>query len=142
MSQANTFEHLTEQLNEDIGSVVKRVIFFGNKAYLWSTENGYEFFVEQALPINENNYELLNSWVKTYGTDARTADALRNIEKLRNEKARKRSYIELAKRTGSDVHSSSNSRVNGLERLATSLSARADGNTLANTESKEQNSSL
>ena len=69
MTQANTFEHLTEDLQNNIGSIAKRVILFGNNAYLWSTENGYEFFIEQSLPIDEENYDKINNLLNIYGTD-------------------------------------------------------------------------
>ena len=121
----------------DINSVqTKRVILFGNNAYLWSTENGYEFFVEQSLPINEKNYNTLNDWIDTYGTDSGTLDAIRSIGKLGSAEERQHSYIELAKQRGTDVYTSANSRVDEFKRLETSNSTGVNGDSLANIESQ------
>jgi hypothetical protein len=137
MTQANTFEHLTETLQNNTGEVVKRVIFFGDNAYLWSTENGYNFFIEQSLSINTRNYNTINAWIDTYGTDSKTFDVIRSIEKLRSTKERKHRYIELTKQQGANVYTSANSRMDGHKQLANSLPTEVDGNSLANSEGQE-----
>ena len=45
MTQGNTYFHVNEI--KDSGNVVKKNLFYGNNAYLWSSENGYEFFIEK-----------------------------------------------------------------------------------------------
>lgn len=105
MTQANTFEHFTEGLKDNTGSIVKRVILFGNNAYLWSTENGHEFFIEQSLTINEKNYDKINNLLSSYGTDEFTTTAINSIQRSKDKKARSRSLAEFAKRERSGENS-------------------------------------
>jgi len=137
MTQANTYFQATDKLSKENGNVIKKIIFYGNNIYLWSTENGYEFFVEQSLLINESNYNVISHLLRTYGTSARIAAALRNIEKLRNARERKRRYIELAQQEGNNIYTSTNSGINGQQRLESSNRTGTNENTLANPEGKE-----
>ena len=132
MTQANTFYHLTEGLQNNDGSVVKRVILFGNNAYLWSTENGYEFFVEQALTINEENYQEINKLLETYGTDRWTTDAINSLERSKNSTERSLGYLDIAKSARNRFSNRQNNRYG-----KTSDGTGVDGNPVANTESQK-----
>ncbi|MBO5001573.1 MAG: hypothetical protein J6C66_02600, partial [Prevotella sp.] len=111
MTQSNTFGKLTSELaDKNDGTVVKKVILYGNHAYLWSTENGYEFFVEQSLAINEENYQKINDLLDTYGTDEFTADAINSIQRSEDSTERSRGYIDIAKRTRDRANNRQNHR--------------------------------
>ncbi|MBR6078024.1 MAG: hypothetical protein IKP63_06700, partial [Paludibacteraceae bacterium] len=111
MTQSNTFGKLTSELaDKSDGTVVKKVILYGNHAYLWSTENGYEFFVEQSLAINEENYQKINDLLDTYGTDEFTADAINSIQRSEDSTERSRGYIDIAKRTRDRANNRQNHR--------------------------------
>lgn len=106
MTQSNTFGKLTSELaDKNDGTVVKKVILYGNHAYLWSTENGYEFFVEQSLAINEENYQKINDLLDTYGTDEFTAAAISGIQRSGDKKTGSRSLADFAKRERSGENS-------------------------------------
>ncbi len=136
MTQANTFYHLTGELQNNDGSVVKRVILFDNNAYLWSTENGYEFFVEQALTINEENYDKINNLLSTYGTDEFTATAISSIQRSKDKKTRSRSLANFARRERSGENSGPIGQ-NSRRVSEISNAARNNGNPVANTESQK-----
>ncbi|MBP3466495.1 MAG: hypothetical protein J6K01_02660 [Paludibacteraceae bacterium] len=100
MTQSNTFGKLTSELaDKNDGSVVKKVILYGNHAYLWSTENGYDFFIEQKLTINEKNYQAINDLLETYGTDEFTEGNIDIIQRSEDKETRSRSLADLAKST-------------------------------------------
>ncbi|MBQ4358244.1 MAG: hypothetical protein II766_02565, partial [Paludibacteraceae bacterium] len=100
MTQSNTFGKLTSELaDKNDGSVVKKVVLYGNHAYLWSTENGYDFFVEQKLTINEKNYQAINDLLDTYGTDEFTESNIDIIQRSEDKETRSRSLADLAKST-------------------------------------------
>lgn len=106
MTQSNTFGKLTSELSDKSdGTVVKKVILYGNHAYLWSTENGYEFFVEQSLAINEDNYQKINDLLDTYGTDEFTAAAINSIQRSEDKKTGSGSLANFAKRERSGENS-------------------------------------
>lgn len=106
MTQSNTFCKLTSELTDkNDGTIVKKVILYGNHAYLWSTENGYEFFVEQSLAINEENYQKINDLLDTYGTDEFTAAAISGIQRSGDKKTGSRSLADFAKRERSGENS-------------------------------------
>ncbi len=132
MTQANTFYHLTEELQNNDGSVVKRVILFGNNAYLWSTENGYELFVEQALTINEENYQEINKLLETYGTDRWTTDAINSLERSKNSTERSLGYLDIAKSARNRFSNRQNNRYG-----KTSDGTGVNGNPVADTESQK-----
>ena len=136
MTQANTFYHLTEELQNNDGSVVKRVILFDNNAYLWSTENGYEFFVEQVLTINEENYDKIINLLSTYGTDEFTATAISSIQRSKDKETRSRSLADFARRERSGENSGPIGQ-NSRRISEISNAARNNGNPVANTESQK-----
>ena len=106
MTQSNTFGKLTSELaDKNDGTIVKKVILYGNHAYLWSTENGYEFFVEQSLAINEENYQKINDLLDTYGTDEFTAAVISGIQRSGDKKTGSRSLADFAKRERSGENS-------------------------------------
>lgn len=56
---------------------------YNNHAYLWSTENGYDFFVEQQIGINRRNINNIAKLLRIYGTDSLSeiiSDALQGFE--------------------------------------------------------------
>ena len=133
MTQANTYEHIAEHLKDNIdGNVEKRVILFGNRAYLWSTENGYEFFIEQSLAINEKNKNKINELLDTYGTDRWTADAINSLERSGNSTRRSRIYLDIAKSARNRFGDRQNNRYGEA-----SNGTGVDGNLVANSDSKE-----
>ena len=79
-------------------------------SYLWSTENGYDFFIEQKLTINEKNYQAINDLLETYGTDEFTADAINSIQRSEDSTERSRGYIDIAKRTRDRANNRQNHR--------------------------------
>ena len=122
MTQSNTFNNLTARIGDREGITVKKIIFFNNSAYLWSTENGYEFLVEKQLAINEKNYNEINKLLDTYGTDEYTTNALSAIERSENTEERSRRFIDFAKRAGAAAYNrfnnnrgqvSNGARING-----------------------------
>ena len=136
MTQANTFEHLTESLQNDIGSIVKRVIFFGDNVYLWSTENGYEFFIEKSLSINEKNYNKIKDLLDIYETDRRSENLISSIETSGNPKQRSSSFIDAIRREGNRRYIES-SRTNTQKGKQNSNSTGIDGNYVDNTKKQE-----
>ena len=99
MTQSNTFGKLTSELSDKSdGTVVKKVILYGNHAYLWGTENGYDFFIEQKITINEKNYQAINDLLETYGTDEFTATAIGGIQRSGDKKTGSRSLADFARR--------------------------------------------
>jgi len=100
---------LTSKLaDKDEGTVVKKVILYGNHAYLWSTENGYEFFVEQSLTINEENYQKINDLLETYGTDRLTEDIISPVQRGKDTKTRGSSSLDALKRAGNKRYTETN----------------------------------
>lgn len=56
---------------------------YNNHAYLWSTENGYDFFVEQKIGINRRNINNIAKLLRIYGTDSLSeniSDALQGFK--------------------------------------------------------------
>ena len=136
MTQSNTFGKLTSELaDKNDGTVVKKVILYGNHAYLWSTENGYEFFVEQSLAINEENYQKINDLLDTYGTDEFTAAAISGIQRSGDKKTGSRSLADFAKRERSGENSGPIGR-NSRRLSEISNGTGADEHNLSDTQGK------
>ena len=101
MTQSNTFGKLTSELaDKNDGSVVKKVVLLGNHAYLWSTENGYDFFIEQKITINEKNYQAINDLLETYGTDGFTEDIISPVQRGKDTKTGGSSSLDALRRAG------------------------------------------
>lgn len=136
MTQLNTFGKLTSELaDKNDGTIVKKVILYGNHAYLWSTENGYEFFVEQSLAINEENYQKINDLLDTYGTDEFTAAAISGIQRSGDKKTGSRSLADFAKRERSGENSGPIGR-NSRRLLEISNGTGDNGYNLSDTQGK------
>ena len=136
MTQSNTFGKLTSELaDKNDGTIVKKVILYGNHAYLWSTENGYDFFVEQSLAINEENYQKINDLLDTYGTDEFTAAAISGIQRSGDKKTGSRSLADFAKRERSGENSGPIGR-NSRRLSEISNGTGADEHNLSDTQGK------
>lgn len=136
MSQANTHYKLTSKLAEEGERTVKKVILYGNYAYLWSTENGYEFLIEKSRAINSRNYKEISEDIETYGIDESTDRIIRDIQALRNSKERVRCFIDTLKQEGTRTYNRKDSGTNGQQRLDTPNRTRVDGDSVADSKSK------
>lgn len=138
MEQANIYFKLTPDL-KDSEKTVKKITLYGNYAYLWSTENGYEFFVEKSLAINERNCDEIFKLIDQYGIDSKSDGIIRSIQKLGNRKERVRRTIDALKRRGLESYSNKNRQFNGQQRGETSNGTGDNGNIISNTEREEIN---
>ena len=137
MTQSNTFGKLTSELaDKNDGSVVKKVVLYGNHAYLWSTENGYDFFVEQNLAINEENYQAINDLLETYGTDEFTENIISPIQRGKDTKTGGGSTLDALRRAGNKRYTET-VRQNSGRTIQTSDRTGTNEYNLSDTQSEE-----
>ena len=136
MTQSNTLGKLTSELaDKNDGSVVKKVILYGNHAYLWSTENGYDFFIEQKITINEKNYQAINDLLETYGTDGFTEDIISPVQRGKDTKTGGSSSLDALRRAGNKRYTETVGQNSGRAGQ-TSNRTGVDEHNLSDTQSK------
>lgn len=99
MTEANTYL----KIDSDEEKVVTKVLLFGDNAYLWSSENDYEFDIEQRIPITEENLKVIDDLIKDYGIDWESDRVIGTIQGYRNGTARTSDFINALKRFGAKV---------------------------------------
>lgn len=100
MTQANTLLKMDANKKE----LVKKILLFGDYAYLWSSEDGLSFFVEKRLAISPRNRKKIFDYLETYGTDPDTETIINAIKRFGDRRRDYRNYLDALKRAGARNH--------------------------------------
>ena len=99
MTLNNTYLHLNEKL-KDGAEDYKGYILFGDDCYLYSTENGYESFIEKRVPIDATHYNEIKQIIKDYGTDDISKSLASDIETLERGRQQVSDIVDHIRRGG------------------------------------------
>lgn len=94
MTAANTYLNLSDVLGDNISTVIKSTLFSKNSSYLWNTENGHDFLIENRLTINERNFDKINKLVNEYDPIGTTDTITRAIRLYRDRQIDKRTLLD------------------------------------------------
>lgn len=103
MTQANTYNQLLSELAGKNGEAVKKVLFYGDNAYLWSTENGYEFLIEDKIEISDENEEDIIKAIEDYETYPVSRNISAAIQEFKDGHSKASRLIENLKQEGREA---------------------------------------
>lgn len=76
------------------GAVIRSTLFSKNSCYIWSTENGYDFLIENRLTINERNFDKISKLVNEYAPIGTSDTITRAIRLYRDRQIDKRTLLD------------------------------------------------